>query len=207
MKHTVFSLQTSCVLSNTDMYVTGAPSHTTDPSQLVSRASLSPPSTHLSHLSPLYPLLYLPLSVTHQPSRPPSRTSCPPWHRLHSTPLSPVVWALIASEKSKKHHTHRPAQPHTHTCMYRPLHTPFNQHTQYTTTVSRSLPFSLRPRPVRLPGSWPQRATQLHFLLLFFPFLWFCFSPTFWTCSVTRPEAIRTTFTPTPTPAFYLHSA
>lgn len=48
-------------------------------------------------------------SVTHRPSPPPSRTSCPPLHRLRSAPLSTPVWALIAGKK-KKQKTHTYAQ-------------------------------------------------------------------------------------------------
>lgn len=113
-------------------------------------------------------LFYLPLSVTHRPSRPPSRTSCPPRRRLRSAPLSTVVWALIAGEKkSRRKHTHT----YTHTYTYRPVYTPFKPaHTQCTTAAGRSQPFSLRLHPDRLLGSRPPRATKLHFLLLFFLF-------------------------------------
>ncbi len=132
------------------------------------------------------------LSVTHRPSPPPSRTSCPPRHRLHSAPLSTVVWALIAGEKKKKTHTRICIDQCTH-------HS--NQHTQCTTSASRSQPCLLRLHPDRLQGSRPLRATQLHFLLLFFlSFLSMCLflSHFLCTCLVTRPVAAGTTFNPRP---------
>lgn len=132
-------------------------------------------------------------SITHRPSPPPSRTSCPPLHRLPSAPLSTVVWALIAGGKKKKERTHIYVQSRAHT-----IET--NTHNALP-QPGRSQPCLLRLHPKQVTRKSSPESHSASYpapFQSFFVCMCLFFSPTFYVPVWWHALAARTTFTPRP---------
>lgn len=161
MKHLVLTLKflsyNQCRQLHTNTYVNLNP---------LTRRRLKPllwPTLFLQHTqaASFPPPLSPSLSVTHSPAFPSSFSDL--MSSSAQAPLGSTVNCGVSShsrwKKKKKTHTRIRTDQCTH-------HS--NQHTQCTTSAGRSQPCLLRLHPDRLLGSHPLRATQLHFLLLFF---------------------------------------